>query len=269
MCAHPLMSLQAVKALARSLQDRGGEIYADVDVRRIEQRWDETSRPRLSPEQLVAEIGAARAWIVIRRADMDPQYKTLLDQALTEIEELNGGALKRLISARNAIIFVTSPGRLTTYHIDRECNFILQIRGNKTVYVFDQNDREVLPDEELERFWTVDNNAAIYKPQFQGRAKAFQLRPGEGVHVPVNAPHWVQNGDDVSVTLSVNFQFKDSSRANQYRANFCLRKLGFQPAPQGRHPLLDNIKGSVMGGIWRIRGPFKSLGQYGRQGQRS
>lgn len=74
LCAHPLMSLDTVRTLARSLQDRS-EIYSDVNVSRIDQRWDETSRPRLSAEQLVGQIGAAEAWVVIRRAEMDPGIK--------------------------------------------------------------------------------------------------------------------------------------------------------------------------------------------------
>jgi hypothetical protein len=262
LCEHPLLGLDAVRALARSLQDQPGEIYSDVHVSRVDQRWDEAPRAQVSPEHLVDDIVDAKAWVVIRRAETDLRYKALLDETVAEIGDLSGISLQRQIAIQNAIIFVTSPKRITTYHIDRECNFILQIRGDKVVYVFDQDDRDVLPEEELERFWTVDNNAAVYKPEFQNRARIFHLRPGEGVHVPVNAPHWVQNGDDVSVTLSVNFQFKDLSRANQYRANFCLRKLGFKPEPPGMHPVRDSIKAKALGGIWGIRGPLKLLGPY-------
>src|SRR5438270_332982 len=84
-----------------------------------------------------------------------------------------------------SIIFITSPLRVSSYHIDRECNFLLQIRGAKTIHVFDQNDREVLSEQELESFWTVDNNAAVYKPQLQNRANSYLLQPGCGVHIPV------------------------------------------------------------------------------------
>jgi hypothetical protein len=269
LCEHPLLGLDAVRVLARSLQDQPGEIYSDVHVSRVDQRWDEAPRAQVSPEHLVDDIVDAKAWVVIRRAETDLRYKALLDETVAEIGDLSGIRLQGKIAIQNAIIFVTSPKRITTYHIDRECNFILQIRGDKVVYVFDQDDRDVLPEEELERFWTLDNNAAIYKPEFQNRARIFHLRPGEGVHVPVNAPHWVQNGDDVSLTLSVNFQFKDLSRANQYRANFCLRKLGFRPVPPGMHRVRDSIKAKAVGGIWRMRGPLKLLTPYATSRRRN
>ena len=148
---------------------------------------------------------------------------------MAEIKAQIGPGIDSQVLVEDIIIFVTSPKRVTTYHIDRECNFLLQIRGAKTLHVFDREDREVLSEEEIERFWAVDFNAAVYKPHLQHRAKSYKLVPGMGVHIPVNCPHWVENDDNVSISLSVNFQFKDPLRANTYRANFLLRKLGLRP----------------------------------------
>ena len=35
----------------------------------------------------------------------------------------------------DALIFVTSPNRITPYHIDRECNFLMQVSGSKTISI--------------------------------------------------------------------------------------------------------------------------------------
>jgi hypothetical protein len=161
---------------------------------------------------------------------------------MREFESLTGVDFHKVMRIEDALIFITSPRRVTPYHIDRECNFLLQIRGEKTIYVFDQNDREVLPVEEIERFWAVDNNAAVYKPEFQNRAKSYRLVPGNGVHIPVNAPHWVQNDDNISISLSVNFTWNDFERANVHRANFLLRKIGLNPRPPKESALVDGIK---------------------------
>jgi hypothetical protein len=123
---------------------------------------------------------------------------------------------------------------------------LLQIKGTKTIHIFDRADREVLPEEEIERFWTVDNNAPTYKPQFQGRATSYKLRAGNGVHIPVNCPHWVENDDNISVSLNVNVQFKDTLRANTYRANHALRTLGLTPRPPGQSPTVDYLKSYSM-----------------------
>jgi hypothetical protein len=74
----------------------------------------------------------------------------------------------------------------------------------------------------------------------------YRLEPGTGVHIPVNCPHWLQNGDDISISLSVNFQFLDSVRANLYRANYMLRRLGLSPSMPGTNPALDRAKSFAM-----------------------
>jgi Cupin-like domain len=255
----PLLALESIKELARTLETRPGELYADIDVTRVEQRWDESSRPKASAASVIDDIAASNAWIIIRRAELDPRYRDLLERGMAEIRQASCGRLPQSLRKENAIIFVTSPRRISTYHIDRECNFILQIRGEKQIYIYDKNDREVLPEEELERFWAIDNNAATYKPQYQDRGQMFHLRPGDGVHVPVNAPHWVQNGDDTSITLSLNFQFSDMERANKYRANYYLRKLGFAPAPPGKYPMRDRLKANAIRGAALLRKPLKVL----------
>ena len=37
-----------------------------------------------------------------------------------------------------------------------------------------------------------------------------ELLPGQGVHIPVDAPHWVRNGPVVSVSLNINFHYLDA-----------------------------------------------------------
>lgn len=249
---HPLFSTDRLTELARFLESRPGEIYVDVGVSQVGQRWDQAGRPAASLGEVIQKLASTDAWIILRKAELDPAYRLLLDQCLGELRALMGGDWGRPTRLDNAIIFMTSPRRLSTYHIDRECNFILQISGEKTLYVFDQNDREVLPEEEIERYWAVDNNAARYRPEYQERAKVFRLRPGVGVHVPVNAPHWIQNDDNVSVTLSVNFQFPDAERAYQYRANHYLRKLGLKPNPPGLYPRRDRLKAAALNGTLRL-----------------
>ena len=55
-------------------------------------------------------------------------------------------------------IFVTSPGRITPYHMDGETNFLAQIHGTKLVYIYDGNDKAVLSDEDMEE--VLDRQAA-------------------------------------------------------------------------------------------------------------
>jgi hypothetical protein len=252
--SHPLFQIDELMALAKRTRDNNPtRLYYDAGNVKVDQRWDSIPKVGFSIEDAMQRIEDCGAWIVIKHAQEDPAYRILLDKGLAELTSLAGDDLEPLIKQRDIIIFITSPKRITTYHIDRECNWILQIHGTKTLHVFDQNDRDVLPVTEVERFWAVDNNAPKYKPEFQDRAISYKLAPGIGVHVPVNAPHWVENDNNVSVTLSVNFQFKDTIRANVHRVNYFLRRLGMNPSAPGAGPVRDGLKNTFMIGAVKMR----------------
>jgi len=238
---HPLFKISRLVELSKKLAHTGS-VYYDAGEIRVDQRWDESPTGTLSVDQTIQRIQDAGAWIILRSAEQDPEYGAVLDECMAEIQTLLGKDLKKEMKVQDAIVFITSPKRVTTYHIDRECNFILQIHGDKDISVFDQKDRDVLPEEEIERFWMVDNNAAVYKPQYQDRANVYRMTPGKAIHVPVNAPHWVKNDNNISVTLSVNFQFRENFPGHVYRANYMLRKLGVSPTPPGKSGLRDALK---------------------------
>ena len=258
---HPLLGFERLIGLARELACDPRDVYYDAGNVGIDQRWDRTPICETPVAELLERIETAGAWIVLRRAEKDPEYAALLDACIAEIEALAGLDLRNVMKLRNAIVFINSPHRISTYHIDRECNCLLQIRGSKTLSVYDRYDRDVLPEEEIERFWTVDNNAAQYKPQFADRAKTYALTPGVAAHIPVNSPHWVQNGPEVSVSLSINFHYRDALLADVYRANYWLRKAGLNPAPPENSRTGARLKSSAYGAARRLRGVASSFGR--------
>jgi hypothetical protein len=249
---HPLFRMDRLFQLVQGLSKTPGEVYFDAGDVGVGQRWDNVPLSKMTVEGAMAQIESSGAWIIVRHAEKDPEFGRILDSAMAEAEALAGRPFRREMVRQHAIIFITSPNRITPYHIDKECNFILQIAGSKTISVFDRNDREVLPEDELERFWAVDNNAAIYKPRYQDRATVYSLSPGDAIHVPVNCPHWVQNGNAVSVTLSVNFWYRDTSKTDVYRANYYLRRLGLRPRPPGTG-ITNALKRSALPSIDLLR----------------
>jgi len=251
---HPLFKLERLMQLTKSIREtHPKDAYYDAGDIGISTRWDQAPKGVFSIDEAIERIGSAGAWVLLKKAQYDPDYKVLLDETMAELKAFVGKDLTPYIKRDEMIIFITSPKRISSYHIDRECNFLLQIHGEKTIHVFDQKDREVLPETEIETFWASDNNAPVYKPQYQNRANTYLLRPGTGVHIPVNAPHWLQNGDDISISLSVSFQFRDSVLANLYRANFFLRKLGIHPSPPGTGAVRDTFKKVTFGGLVKVR----------------
>jgi hypothetical protein len=245
---HPLFELprliELAKRVAKHPRARPDEVYFDAGDVHINQRWSDIARVEMSATEALERIQTAGAWMLIRRAELCDEYRVLLDECLREVQRLVRRDLDAVMCVKNAIVFISSPNRITPYHIDRECNFLLQVSGTKTISIFDRSDRSVLTEHELERYWAVDNNAALYKPHLQDRARVYPLQPGQGVHIPVNCPHWVQNGPEPSVSLSVNFEFAGRERSDVYRANYYLRQLGLQPKPPGTSDLSDRLKRS-------------------------
>ncbi|MBV8436669.1 MAG: cupin-like domain-containing protein [Silvibacterium sp.] len=242
---HPLFQLPRLRQLIDNPITHPG-IYYDAGDIGIGQRWDSVPERKQTLEETFDRIDNAGAWILMKRVHKDPDYNEVLKQCLREVQLLSGRQIDQDKKSQEAIIFLTSPNRVTSYHIDRECNFLMQVRGEKEISVFDRNDRDVLPEAELETFWSKDNNAGVYKPQYQDRAHVILMKPGTGVHIPVNFPHWLKNGNNVSISLSISYQYKDWQRKYVFQANYYLRKIGLNPTPPGKSALLDNTKRIVM-----------------------
>ena len=240
---HPLFELDRLVELAEEMTHIPDAIVYNTSRMDVGQRWDQTPKPEQSVVETLRDIERLDGWILLKRADHFPEYRALLEACLDEMEEASGRNLKGLVKYRNCSIFVNSPNRITNYHIDREWNALLQIHGTKRISVFDRTDRDVLTEDEIERFWTVDNNAAEWKPQFQDRARIFELKPGSALHIPINSPHWVQNGPEYSVSMSANFHIHDELLGYVYRANYWMRRVGLRPMPPGRSAWRDVLKG--------------------------
>jgi hypothetical protein len=258
---HPLLQLPELMKLAeRTMKNRPEGVYYDAgkDIE-IGQRWDQMPKKTFSLTESLERIETCGAWFLFKDVQNDPEYKAFLGEGWQKIKDAIDPNIGPTIKREDALIFVTSPKRIATYHIDRECSFLLQIRGTKTIHVFDRADREVLPEEEIERFWSADNNAPRYRPELQGRATSYKLRPGNGVHIPVNCPHWVENDDNISVSLNVNIQFKDTLRANTYKMNHMLRQIGITPKPRGQSPTLDFVKAHTIVPVIAARSGLRRL----------
>jgi hypothetical protein len=97
---------------------------------------------------------------------------------------------------------------------------LFQIRGTKDIWLFDPADRRILSEQEIERYYAGDIHAADFRDDLQDVAVPCRSRPGLGAHNPPLAPHWVRNGSDVSVSLSLNFSLRRlESRARVNEVN--------------------------------------------------
>ena len=139
-------------------------------------------------------------------------------------------------------IFVSSANGVTPFHIDYEENFFVHIHGEKFMHVFDNRDRTLVSEADLETFPGKHRNHH-YEESFERKGTVHQFAPGDGLFLPYTWPHWVRTGSEWTISKAITWKSPLDLRMNRlYFANAVMRKLGLpQPAP-GRYPALDGLK---------------------------
>jgi hypothetical protein len=223
-------------------------------VPNISRQWANfTSSERVA--ESIKHIGESGSWIMIKGAEIDPDYNFLLQRILGEIENLCGVPMQKQITFAEATIFIASPNSVTHYHVDSEANFLFQIHGDKEVHLFDPTDRLILSEEAIESFYFDGANVPPFRDHYESKSKVFEFIPGSGLHIPVNAPHWVKNLDKYVVTLSVLFYLKSMDRrASVYQVNHLLRRFGLRPTSPGISASRDFWKSRLIE-VFSLRSP--------------
>ncbi len=248
-----LYSIDSLVGLARRLgPDSAYWSTRPIDV---SDGWEDAQGRKPSLEEAVASVETSNTLVVLKNIEQDDVFGPVFQSVVEMMAARVGPALEQDMLHGRATLLISSPHRVTGYHIDAEANFLLQLRGEKQVYVFDGSDRQVMPAVELERFYSGDLNAARFKEDLQQtKARTIDFRPGLGVHVPIEWPHWVKNGESMSVSISINYDMRSNAKmARLYRANHRLRQLGLTPALPGHSPLRDGGKVLLLAGLDRLK----------------
>ncbi len=198
----------------------------------------------------LAEIESGKNWVILKRIHEDAAYGAVLQALIPELSSLTGVDIADVYYDPTMTIFVTSPGRITPYHMDGETNFLAQVRGRKDVYIFDPARDGVLSELDLERYWTGHLPKIELPEALPNGHWTYRLQPGNGVFNPATFPHWLQNGPEASVSVSINFKRRHDATIGAHRTNNYLRKAGLRPTAPGAHPALDRLKEATFGRVY-------------------
>ncbi len=239
---NPLLTLPKLAELVRELpRDR---LEYNSGKAAISQRPETTPTIDLEPEEIVRNIERAGAWMVLKSVEQNPAYRRLIEDALMDVARTRG--FDSLAAAGfediRGFIFVSSANSTTPFHADADENFFFQIHGDKFFHVFDNRDRSIASDEALEAS-AIKHRNLPYKAEFDAKSTTYRLKPGDGVFVPYQWPHWVRTADRYSISLSLTWKSNEVRRRNDvFAVNAMLRGLGLpQPAP-GKNRVLDGAK---------------------------
>jgi hypothetical protein len=246
---HPLLSIDRMVDLCKFLERHPARnrVIHYTDDAKLTQGWSRTNTTGSKARDALANIQDAHSWVLLKDIQRCPDYAELPELFIRDIEAKTGRSIRADITWMDAYLFIASPRMMTPYHIDHECNFLLQIHGTKTIHLLPPDDRSILTEQEIEGYYAGDMNAAVYREEVAPKALSILLEPGVGVHHPPLAPHWVQYGDEYSISLSFLYFLRPYDRiAKVYQTNKVLRSLGLAPTPPGRSKIKDEAKIALM-----------------------
>ena len=138
LAGHPLFQLPALVGLAQRVATRnnphmsGGDVYFNEGAIEAGAKpvytgsaADRPDAERSRVAEVVRKIESAEAWIILKHVEREDGYREVMETAVVDALKLagdDGRHLLRKIKWFEAIIFITSPQRVTEYHIDRECS---------------------------------------------------------------------------------------------------------------------------------------------------
>ena len=190
------------------------------------------------------------SWVALYNVETHPVYRGFLAEVTASVRALVEPEQPGMFNV-GGFIFISAPPSVTPFHIDRENNFWLQVKGRKTINVWNPNDRHVVPAAVVEKFIVYAGRDEVrLKEGFVERSHQFDVGPGDGVYFPSTSPHttrsnpgWTRPGDGVSISIGVVF-YSDVTRrrANVHRWNLFLRRIGMTPTEPGHSLWLDRVK---------------------------
>lgn len=236
---HHLFKLEKLIDLAKrmprdKIEYNSGKVAIDQDP-------DSTPQVDLEPTQIIREIETCGAWMVIKNVESDPAYRGLLGEFIGELA-IASGLDKGMFEDLQGFIFVSSAGSTTPFHIDAEENILVQISGDKEVHVFENDDRSLVSEREMEISPDGHRNMR-YAPSHEDRAAVFNLSEGDAVHIPYMQPHWVGTGERYCISMAMTWKTPEVRRLNKIRLmNGTFRRFGWVQNPPGQSALADAMK---------------------------
>src|ERR1700716_2390060 len=242
LAGHPLLTLPRIAQLAAELP-RDLIEYNSGKVA-ISQDPDAIASVDLGPAEGVKSIETAGAWMVLKRVENSPEYRRLLEDTLLSVARARGfnSLLDAGFEQVEGFLFVSSPNSTTPFHLDSEDNFFVHIHGEKFFTIFDNSDRAIVSDDEIERSMTKHSNLK-YDERFASRGTEFHLFAGDGCYVPYQWPHWVRTANNHSISLAITWKTREVRRLNDLHFfNSMLGGVGLPQQPPGKQPARDAIK---------------------------
>jgi mannose-6-phosphate isomerase-like protein (cupin superfamily) len=198
------------------------------------------------PGDVIRDMRNANAWLTLLNVEDDPGMAEIMN---TQLDQLESGMIARQgnrvkMRKRVAFVFVSSPNSVTPVHFDIEHSLLMQVSGRKTVSI-GRFESDAVRRHEFDRYWDGSHGRIENLPPEEA---AYTLTPGRAVYIPPGTPHWVHNGPDISLSVTLTYFTAATVRENRIEDfNSHLRRRHMKPREPGRSALVDTSKVCAMG----------------------
>jgi hypothetical protein len=209
------------------------------------------------PGDVIRDLHNANAWLTLLMVEEDPAMAELMNTYLDRLEAgMSAQQGKRVkMRKRVAFVFVSSPNSVTPVHFDIEHSLLMQVSGCKTVSV-GRFESDAVRRHELDRYWNGSHGRI---ETLQPEVAAYTLTPGRAVYIPPGTPHWVHNGPDISLSVTLTYFTQATVRETRVENfNAKLRRRHLNPREPGRSAALDTAKVCALG-VWTIGHRLRSI----------
>jgi mannose-6-phosphate isomerase-like protein (cupin superfamily) len=195
------------------------------------------------PGDVIRDLRNANAWLTLLNVEDDPGMAEIMNTILDQLER---GTIARQGKLRNrvAFVFVSSPNSVTPVHYDIEHSLLMQVSGRKVVSI-GRFESDSARRHEFDRYWNGSHGRIEAQPP---EVASYTLTPGRAVYIPAGTPHWVHNGPDISLSVTLTYFTTATVRENRIEDfNSKLRRIHLNPREPGRSAALDTAKIGAMG----------------------
>ncbi|NHC23567.1 hypothetical protein G6553_10345 [Nocardioides sp. IC4_145] len=253
LAGHPLLTLDEIARLAEELPvaslsaERAEKPIAAGDAAGVAAPIDDIG-------QRIRDVAVNRSWFTLLHVHQVPRYRALVDEVLDDLAEASGMDPADL-TRRMGFLFASSPRGVTAAHFDIEHSFCMQLQGTRTLG-FGRFADEEQKAREVERYWNGSFGRFHEQPE---TVAEHVISPGTGCYIPPYTPHWIVNGDETSLSMTVTFFNRDNETESLVQAfNTKVARTGLTPRPHGESPARDRVKVGAMkawAAVKRPRGP--------------
>jgi hypothetical protein len=201
------------------------------------------------PGDVIRDLRNANAWLTLLNVEADPGMAELMNAHLDQLESgmiAQQGNKRGKTSRRVAFVFVSSPNSVTPVHFDIEHSLLMMVSGKKTVSI-GRFESDAVRRHEFDRYWDGSHGRIENLPP---EVASFTMTPGRAVYIPPGTPHWVHNGPDISLSVTLTYFTAATVRENRIEDfNSHLRRRNMKPREPGHSAIVDTAKVCAIGAL--------------------